>query len=95
MYSSGTTAKATSGAGAVSLITLPTGASINRLVIVNTGTTDGFFSLDGGTTWGYIPAGTGTIPGAVEWIGKASTSPQFKRNSADMSGVFAFADWFD
>lgn len=96
MYSSGTTAIATSGAGNVTLVTVPAGGMYNRLVIVNTGTVAGFFSLDGGNTWGYISAGNATVAGGAEWYGKASSSVVMKRlGGSDMTGVFAYVEWVD
>lgn len=58
MYSSGTTAIATASAAAVALMTIPAGASYNVLRIVNERSVAGFFSVDGGATWGRIPAAT-------------------------------------
>lgn len=94
MISSGTTAIATSGAGNVVLISAG-GVQYNRLVISNKGTADGFFSVDGGNTWGYIPAATTASVGSVEWWGISKSDVLMMRVSSDMSGVFAFADWLE
>ena len=98
MYSSGTSGIGTSGAGAATLITLPsTSAMYNRLVIVNTSTTvDGFFSVDGGNTWAYIPKATTTAVGQVESWQQSNSNVLIKRNGgSDMSGVFGFAEWVE
>lgn len=94
MYSSGTTAIATSGTGNVTLVTVPAGGSFNRLLIINEGANAGFFSVDGGSTWGRIPAAAAaTSPVQIEWFGRSNQSVLMKRaGSTDMGGVYAFAD---
>jgi hypothetical protein len=94
MISSGTTGISTSGAGNVTLITAG-GVQYNRIVIINEGSNAGFFSVDNGTTWGRIPAATASAPGFVEWWGISTRDVLMKRASADMSAVFAFADWVE
>ena len=90
MYSSGTSAIVTSGAGSVTLLPLTAGQAFNRLVINNTGAAAGFFSVDNGSTWGYIPASD-----KVEFLGRSNSSVLMKRAAADMSGVYAYATWID
>jgi hypothetical protein len=85
----------TSGPDPVILIAMPGGgATYNRLTITNTGANDGFFSVDGGNKWGYIPgtpADAMVIP--VVWRGiRSAQNVLIKRNTADMSGVSGFAD---
>jgi hypothetical protein len=94
MLSSGTTGIATAGAGNYTLISAG-GLQYNRLVITNKGTADGFFSVDGGNTWGYIPTVTSANAGSVEWRGISTSDVLIKRISGDMSGLYAFADWLD
>lgn len=95
MYSSGTTAVATSNDTAVSLITIPAGASYNRLVIINEGTVAGFYSIDGGNTWARLPAGVAGTPYRVECLDRSSTSPQVKRiaSGSNLASVYASAEW--
>lgn len=95
MYSSGTTALATSGAAAVTPSGFP-GSSYNVLTIINEGTAPGFFSVDGGNNWGRIPAGNANGPGTAIWRGRSNKAPQIKRDgSSDMSGVYLWTDWLD
>ncbi len=87
MWTSGTTALATSGAGSVSLVTLPAGGTYNRLVITNEGGVAGFASIDGGATWARVAAN-----GVSVFPGRSNKAPLMKRDSSDMSGIYAFVD---
>jgi len=57
LLTSGTTAISSSGDTAVVVFSNVT-QSVKSLNFINTGTVAGFFSLDGGTTWAYLPAST-------------------------------------
>jgi hypothetical protein len=94
VWTSGTTGVSTTDASAVKLIDMPQGSRSNYLRITNTGTADGFYSLDGGTTWGYLPAAVGGVPAVVESWDVFGTSPLVKRRTADLSGVFAEVNYF-
>lgn len=67
MYSSGTSATATTSASAATLITIPPGAAYNVLKITNEGGPAGFFSIDGGSTWARVP-GSGSTAGSVNQV---------------------------
>ena len=86
MISSGTTAIATSGAGAVTAAAA-TLTTIRRLTIINEGSEAGFFLIEG-TTWCRLPA-TSTVnlePNAALPVGV-----QVKRQaSTNLSGVYVF-----
>ncbi len=94
MYSSGITATSTSSDTAVTLVTVS--GPYNRLVISNTSANGGFFSVDGGTTWGFIPAGTASVPYTVEWWGHSTTSVKIKRiaGSGDIT-CYGYVDWIN
>ena len=88
--SSGTSAVATSGDAAVNVVTV---VQVTHLVIVNEGTAKGFFSIDGGTTWFYLPAGSASAPSSVSVnTYLANVTIQVKRvaSGTDLSGVYAF-----
>ena len=94
MFSSGISAISTASASNTVLITIPSGASYNRLVIVNEGGGAGFFSVDGGSTWGRISAAaSATAPVVVTWFGRSNSSPLIKRDTTtNLSAIYAFAD---
>ncbi len=56
MISSGETAVATASNASVTLIAAVAGQFFQQLVIVNEGSVAGYFSIDGGATWGRLPA---------------------------------------
>lgn len=92
---SGTTAFSTSDANAHTLIAMPgNGFMANHLVVTNTGTTDGFVSLDG-TNWVYLPKGNATVPGTVECWEAFGVNVQIKRATSDLTGVYAYAEWVE
>jgi len=89
MLTSGTTPVSTTSDTAVNLVTV-TGAPIMGVIgIINTGSAGGFFSLDGGTTWGYIPAIGSVAPGEPVRI---TGSIMVKRipGGSNMSGVYGW-----
>lgn len=90
MNSSGTSAVTTSGDAVVTLITVT--QMYNRLVIDNEGAAAGFFSVDGGTTWGRITASTKTV-----WTGRSNKNVLIKRvpSGTDMSAVYGWVDYQD
>jgi hypothetical protein len=55
MISSGETPIETSTADAETLLTVPAGVTVRNVSIVNEGDAAGFFSDDGGETWGRLP----------------------------------------
>ena len=86
----GTTAEAvaTTSDTAVTVI-----SSIDRdeadLHILNTSSVAGFFSIDGGTTWGYLPAG----PCDIKLSGvPSSASVKVKRiaSGSNLTGIYAW-----
>ena len=86
--SSGTTATVTVGAGAADLITAQ-GFEFSGVMICNEGSVAGFFSLDGGTTWGRLPV-TSII--SLDLRRLACNSIKIKRDGvSDMAGVYGFA----
>jgi hypothetical protein len=92
MISSGTTAKATSGTSAVDLFSHTAGTPkangrYRHFMIVNEGSTAGFFTIDS-TNWNRLPAGS-TI--AMDGLQFSSSVPQIKRDTSDLSGVYAWA----
>lgn len=58
--STGVTAISTTDNNAVAVFTVPSvlSSSVIGVRVVNTTANAGFFSLDGGTTWRYLPAST-------------------------------------
>ncbi|HSZ54624.1 MAG TPA: hypothetical protein VK797_03130 [Tepidisphaeraceae bacterium] len=94
MYSSGTAGIGTSGPGTVTLITLPVSSAMyNHLIVSNAGTHDGFVSVDGGINWVYVPAATASKIGVAECWQASNSNPLLKRNTIDMTGVYAEAEW--
>jgi hypothetical protein len=59
MLTSGITAIATTADDAVDVLANPNGLQITRVRIANVGASPaaGFYSLDGGTLWHYMPTG--------------------------------------
>ena len=86
--SSGTTAKVTTSEAAVELIAATEAAVFRHAAIHNTGAADGFFSLDGGTIWHYLPASTSLT---LDGVAIANAAIQAKRNTSDLSGLYASA----
>ena len=92
MLNSGNSAIGTSSAAAVTLIACG-GQSFSRTVIYNTGTVAGQFSIDNGSTWGFLPASTASNPGYVEVWHRASGDVLIRRNGAqDLTGVWGFVN---
>ena len=52
-----------------------------------------FASVDNGVTWFYIPAATASKTGVGESWQASNCNVLLKRNTVDMSGVFAEAEW--
>lgn len=95
--SSGTTAVSTSSAAAVPLLTLPgKGAMFNHLIVVNTGTTDGFVFTDAaGAVPIYLPKASATLPGRIESWEAITGNVLVQRASSDLTGVYAWAEWVE
>lgn len=89
MDTSGTIAKATSDDDAVDLFTL-TGVPDVGVVIINEGSNPGFFSLDGGVSWGRLPNNTAIGPLPVKF---ANNVIQIKRSAggANLADVYGWA----
>ena len=92
MPSNGITPVGTHGdAPATALAADPTSVWHN-LIITNTGASAGFFSIDGGATWHYLPAQVNSVPGGVFLNNQTIVhqSIQIKRvaGGTDLSGVY-------
>ncbi len=94
MFSSGITAISTSADAAVTLVTVEGG--YNHLAIYNTSANAGFFSIDGGTTWGYIAPGGATNPSTTIWSGNSNKNVLIKRvpSGSDIT-CFGYCDWLN
>jgi len=90
MVSSGTTAKATDGNDAVTLLPISSNGQEWDLTILNEGSVAGYFSVDAGTTWLRLPAGPASITGRYTITGDV----QIKRieDGTDLAGVWGWAD---
>lgn len=87
MISSGTSAIVTNSSAAVEILPATPSTLFSHIAISNEGAA-GFFSVDAGTTWARLVAGT-TVLDDVTLV---NVSIQIKRaGSTDMSGVYAFA----
>lgn len=86
--SSGTTAKATTDDNPVELVPANASHTYYHCRIFNSGTVPGFFSLDGGTTWHYLPAACSLRHDSVK---VANQAVQIKRivGGSNVTGVFA------
>ena len=62
---SNTSAGSTSSDAATSILTIPAATRFNNLILTNTGSTAGFLSVDGGTSWHYFTGGTSNAPGGL------------------------------
>ncbi|HSZ58547.1 MAG TPA: hypothetical protein VK797_22965 [Tepidisphaeraceae bacterium] len=96
MYSSGTIGISSNGATPVTLIKMPSSSAMyNHVIIWNNSTTaDGFFSLDGGNTWAYIPKSTANITQYAESWEEHNNNVLIKASvNGDMTSVFGFAEW--
>jgi hypothetical protein len=82
---------ATAGDAAVTLITLPVGNYL-KLVIINKGAADGFYSIDGGVSWGQLP-GTGSRTIERVFVYSAPLAVLIKRiaGGTDLATVYADA----
>ena len=92
LLSSGETALATTSDTAVTAIAADTTQNyLNELVIINEGTTPGFFSIDGGTTWARIPAGPSSVRIATRQI---YSGVKIKRvaGGSNLSGIWVWVD---
>jgi len=87
---SGLTAKATTTDAVVELIAATTERIFHSARITNEGTTPGFWSIDGGTTWERVAPQSSYTDEGVEINNKAI---QIKRVASgdDMTGVFGSA----
>lgn len=85
---SGLTAKATTDNSAVDVIAVNSSRKFHHLRIFNTGGVAGFYSIDGGTTWEYLPANTILTD---DWVGINNKAVQIKRvaDGANVTGVYA------
>lgn len=91
LASSGTTAGATSGDGAITLIANANGETAYFVEGINNGTVDGFLSFDGGTTWMFLPKSS-----VRQWNlqrSPRSVVVQAKRipGGTDITGIYASA----
>lgn len=89
MITTGTTAKATASDTAVELFSAANAAHIgfHHLRILNTGSVAGFYTVDGGTNWGYLPANASVTDEYTHITGAV----QMKRiaGGSNLSGVYA------
>jgi hypothetical protein len=92
MPSSGIIPVGTSGDAAVTAIAADPTAIWRNVIITNTGAAAGFFSLDGGLSWHYLPAQINNIPGGVFLNNQVIVNCpiQIKRvpGGTDLSGVY-------
>src|SRR6476620_8098944 len=101
MKTNGVTGVSTPFDSAATLLAMGAGTlsaqQANRLVITNTSANAGYFSLDGGSTWGYIPAAIGGKPVPIEVLEKFNRDVLMKRvaGGTNLSGVFASASYVD
>ena len=87
--SSGTTAKATSGAGNITCIAANASNVLHHVKIVNDGSVDGFFSIDGGTVWGRLPDASAVV---LDGVTIDNAAIVIKWNGAtNLTGVFVEA----
>jgi hypothetical protein len=92
MISSGETPIETSTADAETLLTVPAGVTVRNVSIVNEGDGAGFFSDDGGETWGRLPVGPVSISLPYpQGFGGTITIKREDASSSDLTGVYAFA----
>ena len=87
---SGLVAKATTDDTAVEVIAADADRVFRHLRITNTGGVAGFYSIDGGSTWEYLPSNTIMTD---DWVTIDNKAVKIKRVSggADLSGVYASA----
>jgi len=71
MISSGTTALSTSSDTVVQALAANTTQVCHHLRVANLGSVQGFYSIDGGTTWACLPANTVLTDDGVEFAGSA------------------------
>jgi hypothetical protein len=90
-----TTAVATTGNDPVNLLANPDGTILRRIHIINTGTVAGYFSLDGGNTWAYLPAGHTDRPYelVIELLQGTNSTIKVKRvaDGNNLEGVYGIA----
>ena len=88
--SSGLTAKATTTNAVTECIAATEAAVYHHVKIVNDGSVDGFFSIDGGTVWGRLPDASAMVLDGVTITNKAI---QIKRvaDGSNLAGVFVEA----
>lgn len=89
---SGTTAVATNGTAAATLILVANPVTVNGISVVNEGSVAGFFSVDNGASWRRLPAqGSRTLPvhNAQLYISGNILIKRDPSASSDMSGVYA------
>ena len=85
----GTLSQATTSASAKTVTVLGSAGPFSRLEVINTGTGDGFISLDNGNTWLYIPTAS-VLPRVVREIVVSDLSQILIKRAAstDLSGVY-------
>jgi photosystem II stability/assembly factor-like uncharacterized protein len=92
LVSSGETAIATTSDTAVTALAADTSqAYLTEVFIINEGTTPGFFSIDGGTTWARLPAGPSSVRIALRQIYQGVKVKRVAGGS-NLSGVYVWAD---
>jgi hypothetical protein len=72
-----------------------TGTSIRDIAMFNGGTVAGQFTIDGGTTWLALPAGTGVEINFIQTYGQPNTTMNFQLrripSGTDVTGITAYA----
>lgn len=96
MRSSGTTAISTSSDAAVDVLTADSRYHDREVTVTNTGTAAGFVSINGGTTWFYLPPGITGAPVRRTFDLRHrpfSAHVQVKRiaSGSNLSGIYADA----
>jgi hypothetical protein len=86
----GTTAVATTSDTAVEALAANATDTYLHVRIANGGTAAGFYSIDGGTTWTYLPAGASVHDWGVRIVNKAI---QVKRipSGSDLASIYVSA----
>ena len=97
MVSNGVTAQSTTSDTAITVIAAAamTTPPYHNVGIIVTGTVTGFFSIDGGHSWTYLPASVNSVPGTVYLTSlnlDGSQAIMVKRiaSGSNVTGIYAF-----
>lgn len=88
--SSGTTAVATQGTDAAVTLIAATPQTYQHFQVVNTSSTAGFFSIDGGTNYIYLPAGPSSVQVDTSFTNNFGIFlKRVPASGVDITGVYA------